>query len=151
MRNENGGKRWKGRKLKQEKSVQICEICGTYSTLRGYLQRPNRSPPRKSVSNRRSKNASNAKNMKKNKRACHRLMTHPRLDFINYIITSKLKSLLKIFLRLLQGNLDSSLSSTDNVQARSQATTLQVALQGSHRSLQTCHAEAVERIDICLE
>ena len=24
----NGGKRWKGRKLKQEKSVQICEICG---------------------------------------------------------------------------------------------------------------------------
>lgn len=86
-----------------------------------------------------------------NKRACHRLMTHPRLDFINYIITSKLKSLLKIFLRLLQGNLDSSLSSTDNVQARSQATTLQIALQGSHRSLQTCHAEAVERIDICLE
>lgn len=86
-----------------------------------------------------------------NKRACHRLMTHPRLDFINYIITSKLKSLLKIFLGLLQGNLDSSLSSTDNVQARSQATTLQVALQGSHRSLQTCHAEAVERIDICLE
>ncbi len=54
-----------------------------------------------------------------NKRACHRLMTHPRLDFINYIITSKLKSLLKIFLGLLQGNLDSSLSSTDNVQARS--------------------------------
>lgn len=84
--------------MKQEKSVQICEICGTYSTLRGYLQRPNRSPPRKSVSNRRSKNASNAKNMKKNKRACHRLMTHPRLDFINYIITSKLKSLLKYFL-----------------------------------------------------
>ena len=144
----NGGKRWKGKKLKQEKSVKIC---GTYSTHRGYMQRPNRSPPRKSVSNRHSKNASNAKNMKKNKRACHRLMTHPRLDFINYIITSKLKSLLKIFLGLLQGNLDSSLSSTDNVQARSQATTLQVALQGSHRSLQTCHAEAVERIDICLE
>lgn len=51
----NGGKRWKGKKLKQEKSVKICEICGTYSTLRGYLQRPNRSPPRNSVSNRRSK------------------------------------------------------------------------------------------------
>ena len=34
------GKRWKGRKLKQEKSVyicEICEICGTYSTHRGYL------------------------------------------------------------------------------------------------------------------
>ena len=62
----------------------------------------------------------------------HRLMTHPRLDFINYIITSKLKSLLKTYLRLLQCNLDSSLGSTDNVQARSQTTTLQVALQGSH-------------------
>ena len=23
----NGGKKWKGRKLKQEKSMQICEIC----------------------------------------------------------------------------------------------------------------------------
>lgn len=142
------------RKEKEGKEIEagkICEICGTYSTPRGYLYRPNRSPPRKSVSNRRSKNASNAKNMKKNKKACHRLMTHPRLDFINYIITSKLKFLLKIFLGLLQGNLDSSLSSTDNVQTRSQTTTLQVALQGSHRSLQTCHAEAVERIDFCLE
>ena len=70
--------------------------------------------------------------MKKNKRACHRLMTHPRLDFINYIITSKTKVFTEIFLGLLQCNLDSSLGSTDNVQARSQTTTLQVALQGSH-------------------
>ena len=53
------GKRWKGKKLKQEKSVKICEICGTYSTLRGYLQRPNRSPPRKSVSNRHRKKPPN--------------------------------------------------------------------------------------------
>ena len=39
-----------------EKSVYICEICGIYSTLRGYLYRPNRSLPRKSVSNRLSRN-----------------------------------------------------------------------------------------------
>ena len=40
------------KKTSQEKSVYICEICGTFYNLRGYLQRPNRSPPRKSVSNR---------------------------------------------------------------------------------------------------
>ena len=34
-----------------QKSVYIREICGTYSTPKGYLQRPNRSPPHKSVSN----------------------------------------------------------------------------------------------------
>ena len=44
------------RKPSPEKSVYICEICGTYSTLRGYLHRPNRSLLRKSVSNRLSRN-----------------------------------------------------------------------------------------------
>ena len=33
-------------------------LCGTFSNLRGYLHRPNRSPPRKSVSNRLIKNTS---------------------------------------------------------------------------------------------
>ena len=33
------------------KSVGHIRFCGTYSTLRGYLQRPNRSSPHKSVSN----------------------------------------------------------------------------------------------------
>ena len=46
-------------KTSQEKSVYICEICGTLSNLRGYLQRPDRSPPRKSVSNRLSKKSPN--------------------------------------------------------------------------------------------
>ena len=27
----------RGKVLSQEKSVKICEICGTFSTLRGYL------------------------------------------------------------------------------------------------------------------
>ena len=31
------------KKTSQEKSVYICEICGTFSNLRGYLQRPDRS------------------------------------------------------------------------------------------------------------
>ena len=44
------------KKTSQEKSVYICEICGTFSNLRGYLHRPNRSPLRKSVSNRLIKN-----------------------------------------------------------------------------------------------
>ena len=43
------------KKTSQEKSVYICEICGTFSNLRGYLQRPDRSHPRKSVNNRRSR------------------------------------------------------------------------------------------------
>ena len=47
------------KKTSQEKSVYICEICGTFSTLRGYLQRPDRSHPRKSVSNRRSRKSPN--------------------------------------------------------------------------------------------
>ena len=40
---------------------QITQIFlrGTFSILRGYLQRPNRSPPRKSVSNRRSRKSPN--------------------------------------------------------------------------------------------
>ena len=47
------------KKTSQEKSVYICEICGTFYNLRGYLQRPNRSPPRKSVSNRLSRKPPN--------------------------------------------------------------------------------------------
>ena len=47
---------WK--KTSQEKSVYICEICGTFSKLRGYLHRPNRSPLRKSVINRLRRNTS---------------------------------------------------------------------------------------------
>ena len=47
------------KKTSQEKSVYICEICGTFYNLRGYLQRPNRSPPRKSVSNRFSRKPPN--------------------------------------------------------------------------------------------
>ena len=43
------------KKTSQEKSVYICEICGTFYNLRGYLKRPIRSPPRNSVSNRRSR------------------------------------------------------------------------------------------------
>ena len=46
------------KKTSQEKSVYICGICGTFSTLSGYLHRPNRSPLRKSVSNRLIKNIS---------------------------------------------------------------------------------------------
>ena len=47
------------KKTSQEKSVYICEICGTFYNLRGYLQRPNRSPPRKSESNRFSRKPPN--------------------------------------------------------------------------------------------
>ena len=47
------------KKTSQEKSVYICEICGTFSNLKGYLQRPNRSHPRKSVSNRLSRKPPN--------------------------------------------------------------------------------------------
>ena len=32
-----------GQKTPMKKSVYICEICGTFSNLRGYLQRPDRS------------------------------------------------------------------------------------------------------------
>ena len=47
------------KKTSQEKSVYICEICGTFYNLRGYLKRPDRSPPRNSVSNRRSRKSPN--------------------------------------------------------------------------------------------
>ena len=47
------------KKTSQEKSVYICEICGTFFNLRGYLQRPNRSHLRKSVSNRLSRKPPN--------------------------------------------------------------------------------------------
>jgi len=46
------------KKRPKKKSVYICEICGTFSNLSWYLHRPNRSPLRKSVSNRLIKNIS---------------------------------------------------------------------------------------------
>ena len=52
------------KKTSQEKSVYICEICGTFSDLRGYLQRPNRSPLRNSVSSDDEKNLRHLRNLR---------------------------------------------------------------------------------------